>query len=187
MKYKFSTPPGQSIDRKLYLCCGNYGSANSPEWGRIGKHVEDSSAEMDWQEETKKNILGDTWTIMKTPIITQPFDPSDLDSGDEYQRLIWNLAVVDQDAAALCNQDLLRIHLYAVDENGNPFAERFHSCMVKPTGLGGEGGGNLTMPIDVAFSGEREVGTVTISADKIITFTSMAAEDAVSLPKEADL
>lgn len=178
-KYKFNTPPGQSIDRKLYLCCGNYGTEETPSWGRIGKHVEDSSAEMDWQEETKKNILGDSWSTMKTPIITQTFDPSDLDSGDEYQQHVWNLAVVDQDAAALCNQDLLRIHLYAVDENGNPFAERFHSCMVKPTGLGGEGGGNMTMPIDVTFGGEREIGTATISADKTITFTPIADEETV--------
>ena len=93
-KYKFNTPPGQSIDRKLYLCCGNYGTSESPLWGRLGRHVEDSSAEMDWGEETKKNILGDTWTNMKTPVITQTFDPSDLDSGDDYQQLVWNLAVV---------------------------------------------------------------------------------------------
>lgn len=175
-KYTFSTPPGQSIDRKLYLCCGNYGSANDPEWGRIGKHVEDSSAEMDWGEETKKNILGDTWTTMKTPVITQPFDPSDLDSGDKYQEHIWNLAVVEQNAAELCNQDLLRIHMYAVDENKQPFAERFHSSMVKPTGLGGAGGGNLTMPIDVTFGGEREIGTVTIDSNKKITFTPFTDE-----------
>lgn len=177
-KYKFNTPPGQSIDRKLYLCCGNYGTSESPLWGRLGRHVEDSSAEMDWGEETKKNILGDTWTNMKTPVITQTFDPSDLDSGDDYQQLVWNLAVVDQDAPALCNQDMLRIHQYAVDDDGNPFAERFRSCMVKPTGLGGPGGGNLTMPVDVTFGGTRELGTASVADDGTITFTKDAAETA---------
>lgn len=181
--YKFNTPPGKAIDRKLYLCCGNYGTAADPQWGRLGKHVEDSSAEMDWGEETKKNILGDTWTIMKSPVITQTFDPSDLDSGDDYQQLVWNLAVVDQDAPALCNQDMLRIHLYAVDDGGHPFAERFHSCMVKPTGLGGPGGGNLTMPIDVTFGGEREVGTASVAENGTITFTpdTSAANEASAL------
>ena len=169
--YKFKTPAGQTIDRKLYLVCGNYGTAAAPQWGKLGKRVEDSSAEMDWGEETKKDILGDTYATMKTPIITQTFEPCELDSGDDYQQKVWNLAVVDQDAPALCNQDLLRIHLYAVDEEGNAFAERYPASMVKPTGLGGEGGGTLTMPIDVTFGGTREVGTASVSTDGTITFT----------------
>lgn len=170
-KFKFNTPPGQVVDRKLYLCCGNYGTAESPQWGRLGKRVEDSSAEMDWQEETKKDILGDTWTTMKTPIISQTFDPCELDSADEYQQHVANLAIVDQDAPALCNQDLLRIHLYMVDDGGNPFAERFHNCMVKPTGLGGAGGGSLTMPVDITFGGTRETGSATVADNGTITFT----------------
>ena len=175
MSYTFNTPAGQTIDRKLYLCCGNSGTAAAPKWGKLGKRVEDSSAEMDWSDETKKDILGDTWSTMKTPVITQTFDPCELDSGDEYQQHIWQLAVVDQDAPALCNQDLLRIHLYAVDASGNAFAERYHSCMVKPTGLGGAGGGSLTMPIDVTFGGTREVGTASVAVDGTITFTPAAA------------
>ena len=175
MSYKFKTPAGQPIDRKLYLVCGNYGTSAAPEWGKLGKRVEDRSAEMDWGEETKKDILGDTYTTMKTPTISQPFDPCELDSGDEYQQKVWQLAVVDQDAPALCNQDLLRIHLYAQDEQGRAFAERYPSSMVKPTGLGGEGGGTLTMPIDVTFGGIREVGTASVAADGTITFTPAAA------------
>ena len=130
---------------------------------------------MDWGEETKKDILGDTYATMKTPIITQTFDPCELDSGDDYQQKVWNLAVVDQDAPALCNQDLLRIHLYAVDEEGNAFAERYPASMVKPTGLGGEGGGTLTMPIDITFGGTREVGTASVGTDGTITFTKSTA------------
>ena len=175
MSYKFKTPAGQTIDRKLYLVCGNYGTSAAPEWGKLGKRVEDSSAEMDWGEETKKDILGDTYTTMKTPTISQPFDPCELDSGDEYQQKVWQLAVVDQDAPALCNQYLLRIHLYAQDEQGRAFAERYPSSMVKPTGLGGEGGGTLTMPIDVTFGGIREVGTASVAADGTITFTPATA------------
>ncbi len=171
MAFKFNTPAGQTIDRKLYLVCGNSGTYAAPKWGRLGKRVEDSSAELDWSEETKTDVLGDTYSTMKTPAISQNFDPCELDSGDEYQQQVWNLAVVDQDAPALCNQDLLRIHLYAVDESGNAFAERYPSSMVKPTGLGGPGGGTLQMPIDVTFGGTREVGTASVTADGTITFT----------------
>ena len=30
-KFTFSTPAGQVADRKLYLCCGNYGTAEAPQ------------------------------------------------------------------------------------------------------------------------------------------------------------
>lgn len=175
--FKFKTPAGQTIDRKMYLCCGNYGTAAAPKWGKLGKRVEDSSAEMDWGEETKKDILGDTYSTMKTPVVSQTFDPCELDSGDEYQQKVWNLAVVDQNAPALCSQDLLRIHLYAVDEAGNAFAERYPASMVKPSSLGGEGGGSLTMPIDITFGGTREIGTASVAEDGTITFTPKGAAE----------
>lgn len=173
--FTVKTTEGQSADRKLYLCCGNCGTKESPIWGRLGKGVEDSSAEMDWSEETKTDILGDTRTRMKTPVISQTFDPCEVDSGDKYQQHIIDLAIVKQDAHALCNQDLLRIHLYLEDGEGRAFAERYPASMVKPSSLGGEGGGSLTMPIDVTFGGAREVGTASVSSDGTITFTPATA------------
>lgn len=177
MAFTVKTPAGQTVDRKLYLCCGNSGTYAAPVWGRVGKRVEDSSAEMDWGEETKTDIFGDTYSTMKAPVITQTFDPSEVDSGDTYQQHILNLAVVEQNAAALCNQDLLLVHLYLTDETGKVFAERYPSSMVKPSSLGGEGGGALTMPIDVTFGGTREVGTASVADDGTITFTKAAATD----------
>ena len=141
MSFNFNSPAGQTIDRKLYLCCGNSGTYEAPNWGRLGKRVEDSSAENDWGEETKQDILGDTYTTMKTPVISQTFDPCELDSGDEYQHHVWELAVV------------------------------------KPSGLGGAGGGSLTMPIDITFGGKREVGTASVAADGTITFTKKGTVD----------
>lgn len=175
MAYKFNAPAGQTIERKLFLCCGNSGTYAAPVWSKIGRRCEDSSAEMDWQEESSKGIYGDTFNTMKTPIMSQSFDPLPLEGDDAWQQHIWDLAVKDQDAAALCNQDLLLVHLYAVDDKGAAFAERYPASMVKPSSLGGEGGGNLGMPTDVTFGGEREVGTATVSADGVITFTKAAA------------
>lgn len=176
MAFTVNTPAGQTAERKLYLCCGNYGTHDMPKWGRLGKRVEDSSAEMDWSEETKTDILGDTYSTMKTPVISQTFDPCEVDSGDKYQQYVIDLAIVQQDAAALCNQDLLRIHLYLTDNEGKAFAERYPSSMVKPSSLGGAGGGSLTMPIDVTFGGTREVGTVSVDSDGTITFTSETSQ-----------
>jgi len=159
--YAFNTTPGQTIARELLIAYLNTGDHDTPVWSPIGKRVTDSSAEYDWGEETSQDILGSNWTTMKKPVITQSFDPWELDGGDEAQKKIWNLAVVQQNAQALTNQDMLIVHHYA------NFAERYESCMVKPTGLGGEGGGNIGMPIDVTYGGTRTVGSVTVTGGNV--------------------
>lgn len=175
MKFTINTPEGQTVDRKLYLVYGNTGSYEAPEWYVIGKRVEDSSAENDWSEEVKNDILGDTYGILKAPVTTQSFEPCEIDAGDKYQAKLVQLAVIDRDAQALASQDLLRVHLYLTDKDGNAFAERFPSSMVKPTSLGGEGGGSLTMPVEITFGGTREKGSAKVE-NKVVTFTPEEAE-----------
>lgn len=165
----FNTPAGQVVDRKLLILYLNTGTDSVPEWHAIGKRVEDSSMEMDWQEESKNDILGNTYSTMKSPIITQSFDPCELDSEDKAQELIWNKAIKDQDAAALCNMDLLVVHAYAGTADTAVFAERYPSSMVKPSGLGGSS--NVGMPIDVTFGGKRVTGTASVSSGTV-TFTA---------------
>lgn len=173
--YEFNTAEGQTIDRALLIAYLNTGtSSSSPTWSPIGKRVEDSSQEFDWSEETKQDILGSTYTTMKKPVITQTFDPCELDAGDEAQKKIWNLAIVQQDNNALANMDMLIVHLYAGTANTAVFAERYESCMIKPTGLGGEGGGSIGMPIDVTYGGKRTIGTASVSAGTV-TFTPASA------------
>lgn len=153
--YNFTTNPGETVARELLVAYLNTGTAESPVWSPLGKRVEDSSAEYDWGESTSQDILGNAWAKLKKPIITQTFEPCDLDAGDEAQKKIWQLAVVEQNAQALSNMDLLIAHLYA------GFGERYESCMVKPSSLGGEGGGNIGMPLDITYGGKRSIGSVT--------------------------
>lgn len=170
---KFNTPAGQTVDRKLLILYGNTGSYEAPKWNAIGKRVEESAQEYDWGEESKKDILGDTWSTMKAPTVTQSFEPCELDAGDEYQQKLWNLAVKDQDAQALCNQDLLVVHAYAGDAETGVFAERYPASMVKPDSLGGSGGGSLTMPVSCTFGGRREKGTAAMTVSGVV-FTKEA-------------
>ena len=172
--YTFNTTSGQTVARELLIAYLNTGTNSEPTWSPIGKRVEDSSAEYDWSDETKQDILGSTWGTMKKPIITQTFDPCELDAGDEAQKKIWDLAVVKQDAQALANMDMLIVHLYAGTANTAVFAERYEYCMVKPSSLGGEGGGNIGMPIDVTYGGKRTIGTASVSGGTV-TFTPASA------------
>jgi len=140
-------------------------------WSPVGKRVEDSSTEYDWSEETKNDILGATYTQLKKPVITQTFDPCELDSGDAAQVKLWNQSIKDQDIAAMAANDMLIVHFYAGTANTAVFAERYSACAVKPSSLGGEGGGAIGMPIDVTYGGTRTVGTASIS-DGVVTFSA---------------
>lgn len=128
--------------------------------------------EYDWGEESKTDIFGEIYTTLKTPVITQTFDPCELDSGDVAQVKIWNQAIKDQDTGAMTNNDMLVVHTYAGTANTGVFAERYAACAVKPSGLGGSA--NVGMPIDVTYGGTRTKGTAKV-ADGAVTFTPEAA------------
>ena len=168
----FNTTEGLTIARELVIAYLNTGTTSSPVWSPIGKRVEDSSADYDWGEESTRDILGSTYNTLKKPVISQTFDPSDLDAGDPALVKIWNMAVKDQDYNALTALDMLIVHFYAGTAT-TPFAERYAACMVTPTSLGGEGGGNIQMPLNVTYGGTRTTGTASKdSTTGAITFTA---------------
>lgn len=166
--YAFNTADNQTIARELLLLFLNTGTKDMPIWSPIGKRVEESSMELDWQRESKKDIMGNTYNTMKKPVITQTFEPWELTGGDAAQKKIWDLAFVQQNPQALCSLDMLLEHRYA------GFAERYDSSSVEVTGLGGAGGGNIGMPINVTFGGARTVGTVSVDNGGV-TFNQAAA------------
>ena len=170
----FNTTAGQTIDRELVIAYLNTGTASTPVWSPLGRRVEDSSEAFDWGDSTVRDVLGKTWGKLSKPIITQTFDPSDLDSDDAAIVKVWNLAVKDHDARALSAQDMLIVHFYAGDAS-TPFAERCSACMIAPTGLGGAGGGNIGMPINITYGGNRTIGTASVSSETgAVTFTPAA-------------
>ncbi len=165
----FNTPPGQTIGRELLIAALNTGSTESPIWSPVGRRVEDSSASYDWSFESSQDIFGVTRSKGKKPTITQTFEPWELDADDEAQKKIWNLAVREQNVRALMSQDMLIVHMYA-GETSKFFAERYKSCSVLPSDLGGAGGGSVGMAIEVTYGGERVTGTAKV-VDGTITFT----------------
>ncbi len=171
---EFNTTPGQTIPRELLITFLNVGTSETPDWRPIGKRVESSDISMDWGRETVQDVLGNTWTTLKKPEKTQTFDPIPLDAGDPAVVKLWNLAVREENAQALANQDMLLCHFYVGAESHN-FAERYTSCAVPISRNGGSGGGNLTIGAEVTYGGERILGTVTKAADGKITFTASTA------------
>lgn len=173
-EYTFNTTAGQTVEREKLICYLNTGTTSTPVWSPLGLRVEDSSEEMDWNTETKQDILGKTHGTMKKPIITQSFEPCELDSGDAAQQKLWQLAVVEQNYPALSALDMLIVHLYSTDGQTTPksFAERYDGCMVEASELGGEGGGAVGMPINVTYGGTRTTGKATVTSAGVVTFTA---------------
>ena len=176
----FNTPVGKTIDRELLVLCLNSNTtdtrASKPVWSPVGSRVPDSSEEIDWSKETNTDILGKVRTTLKKPVTTQSFDPLPLDAEDPVVVMLWNLAVRKQDAAALANQDVLICHYYAGDPKKGMFAERYNGSAVEVTGLGGEGGGSLSMPITVTPGGTRTIGLFTVDEEGTISFTPDAGD-----------
>lgn len=166
----FNTPENQQIAREKLVAYLNVGTASEADWAAIGYTVPDSSMEYDWSEDTVQDILGVTRTTMKKPTVTQSFDDVKLQAGDPAYEKIWVNGVQNQDPAALCNLDILIVHLYAGDSS-TPFAERYDQSSLRPTSIGGEGGGFLTMPFEITYGGERTIGTVTKDGEGKVTFT----------------
>lgn len=168
----FNTPTGQTIKRELLVAYLNTSTTSTAVWSPLGKRVTDSEQSYDWGEDSSQDILGNTWTTMKKPTITQDFDPYDLDGGDVAALKIWNMAVKDQDYTKLAAQDMLIVHLYAGTADTAMFAERYEACSIRPSSLGGEGGGNLGMPISVTYGGKRTTGTASVSSAGVVTFSA---------------
>ena len=167
----FNTASGQTIKREMLVAYLNTSATSTPVWSPLGKRVTDSEESFDWGEDSSQDILGNNWSTLKKPVVTQDFDPYDLDGGDVAALKIWNMAVKDQNYTALAAQDMLIVHLYAGTANSAVFAERYEACSIRPSSIGGEGGGNLGMPISVTYGGKRSVGTASVTTAGVVTFS----------------
>lgn len=170
MDYEFNTTVGQAVARDMMLLFLNTGTKDAPVWSPVGYRVEDSAMEMDWQKQSSQDIMGQTYSTMKKPVKTQSFTPWVMTNGDAAQKHLWKLAIVDEDAQALCNQDVLVVHKYAGTLNTAVLAIRNESSSIEVTSFGGPGGGNMQMPITVTYGGTRTVGTAAVE-NKVVTFT----------------
>lgn len=141
------------------------GLPQSPAWYLIGKDVEDMSVEMNSDTETIKNILDET------SVHDNGYEPAiDVDTyyatptdGAIYTKL--KSIMMNRETGDACRTYILEV---IVDNDGSSFEAWVEEVIVKPTSYGGAQGG-VRIPFNIAFSGNRQTGTVTI-ANKVPTF-----------------
>lgn len=137
----------------------------SPAWQLIGKDVSDMSVNMNPDTETIKNILDETDVIdngyePSFDVDTYYADPSDGEFYDTLKDIVMNRKTGDT-----CKTKCLEV---LVDKTTGPFDAWIEDVIVKPQSIGGAQGG-VRIPFNVAFCGNREEGTVTIS-NKVPTY-----------------
>lgn len=164
-----SLKSGETAVREHLLLFANTGTSDAPEWAIIGRHVESSDMEYDYSKEDKKDIVGNTYSELKKPIVTQTFDSIPVMGGDPVIERIYD-NTRRQDISAMTQNDLLVVHKYA-GEAAAYEAERYTASTILCTRQGGDGGGFLTYGLDVTFGGDHELGTATIAAGGSVTFS----------------
>lgn len=165
-----NTPVGQTVARELMIAYLNTGDSGAKKWSAFGKRVSSSNMSYDWGKNTERDILGNIFTKLKKPTITQSFDPLPIDSGDAAVVKLWELGIRDQDSQALANQEVMVAHFYSGDSSKN-FAEVYDASAIAVSRNGGDGGDDLTLAAEVTFGGTRTVGTVSKDTDGAVTFT----------------
>lgn len=176
MAYTIKTEAGLTVARELLILYLNTGTSSAPVWSPIGRRVESADMEKNYDANTIRDILGDVYSSLKKPIISQSFDPWPLDSGDAAASKVWSLDTLEQNVQALANQDVLVAHLYTTDgeTTAKSFGERYPNSMIEPTRMGGDGGGDLTQGCNVTFGGTRAVGAVTVGTGGTVSFAPAA-------------
>ena len=70
------------------------------------------------------------------------------------------------------SEDMMIGHFYATSGEAK-FAERYDSCAIAVTGIGGDGGGTLNITSEITYGGNRTLGTITKDTSGV-TFTAGA-------------
>lgn len=172
MEVFFATAENKPVDGEELMVFLNTGTSSEPTWKPMGLGVESADMEYDWQKEDKKDIWGRTYSRMNNPIIKQSLDPWPIRGYDEAMQYILELAVVDQDAGALCAMDILIVHKYIRTGSATSstyFAERYPASSIDMSKLSREGGGFLEAGTEMTCGGKRAIGSATLG-DKTVSF-----------------
>ena len=140
--------------------------AESPAYERLGKDLEEFSAEMSAQVETKKNILGESSILISGYEKTASVEPYYAEEGTAlFQRLqdiLDNASVLDE-----VKTDVVEVKLWNAAQDGVYPAIR-EEAYIEITSYGGDTTG-YQIPFTLHYTGNRTHGTFDVASK---TFTN---------------
>lgn len=150
------------IERKYlahFINAAALGSTQA-EYERLGKDLEEFSAELSAQVDTKKNILGESSIVISGYDKTGSVEPYYAEEGsalfERLQDIIDNGRVLDE-----LKTDVVEVKLWKEAENGGYSAIR-EEAFIEVTSYGGDTTG-YQIPFTLHFTGNKQKGTFNVS------------------------
>lgn len=141
-------------------------SSSSASFIRLGKDLEEYSAELSAEVEKKKNILGETSIMVTSYEKSGTVEPYYAEKGDplfdRLQEIIDTSAVLDA-----CNAEVVEVKMWEAESSGAYPAVK-EKVVIEITSYGGDNTG-YQIPFNIHYTGEKEVGTFNIATK---TFTA---------------
>ena len=161
---------GQRAERKLLITVAEWTEGTSTLKREIlGTRTEDSSIEFNADIETITDIRGITYTDVNKTEPQQDFDPFYVLGGSDLAEYLSN-AALEIDIAAYNGTFNVYIISAFIGSSGSYSAVKHTGCSIIPTSIGGDS--YVSMPIEVHYSNNITVGTVSkLSDDFVFTAT----------------
>lgn len=145
--------------------------AESPQWVRLGKDLEEFNVELNPSVETGQNILGESTFQHSGYEVSSDADPYYAVVGDPLFEQLQEIADTRaQDDT--CKTKALEVHLW--DGAENAFTAYQQECYVVPTSYGGDVSG-YQIPFTVYYTGERIKGKYNATAKAFTPDNAMPA------------
>lgn len=155
---------GQRAQRKTLITVAEWGDS---EREILGARTEDSSIEFNPDTETSTDILGITYTDVNKTEPQQDFDPYYLLGGSKLGAYLAS-AALENNIDAYNNTFTIYIITAFIGTDKAYKCVKHTGCTILPTSIGGDS--YVSMPIEVHYSNNIEVGTVDKLSDDF-TFT----------------
>lgn len=144
------------IERKYLAHFINTGTVDTPVYERLGKDLEEYTAQMTAQVDTKKNILGESSVVISGYDKVAAVEPYYAEAGTGLFQRLQNIIDGNLVLDALKTQ-VVEVKLWEQEENGS-FPAIMEEAYVEVTGYGGDTSG-YQIPFTLHYTGVKVGGS----------------------------
>lgn len=157
------------MERKYLAHYVNAAASGAAEYVRLGKDLEEYSAELSAEVEKTRNILGETSVLITGYEKSGSVEPYYAEKGDKlFERL---QGIIDEGAVLDgCATDVVEVKLWESAASGGYPAVR-EKAVIEVTSYGGDSTG-YQIPFTLHYTGEKETGVFDVTSK---TFTPAGA------------
>jgi len=142
--------------REQLILFMNTGTSSAPVWSVIGRDIEDLSRTMNYDVQSKNNILGEASVDVTKGPQTTTVDPVKMDNDDPVAERLYDIYAKNLDGSDVEN-DFVEVSAFKQAGAGEYEAFRQNGA-ISLTSFGGDTTG-VNAPFEINWKGERVAGT----------------------------